>query len=793
MIKNYLKIAFRNLWRHKVYSFINIMGLTVGITACFLIFLYVRFELSYDKFHTKADRIYRLVCDTKTPTETLYESITSAPMAINIKKDFPEVEAAVRLEITSFLVRRGDKKFQEERSLYADSTFFEAFDFPLIKGDPKKALTGLFSIVLSETTAKKYFGSEDPMGETLLLRGDNRAVTVTGIMKDMPENSHFKADVIVSMITRTQIFNPGRDNQWGNFGMYSYLLLKEGTDPHRLQAKFPAFLKKHNGKEQEESQMFYTLTLEPLKDVYLKSKRESPDKGSISNVYIFSVIAIFILIIACINFINLTTARASERAKEVGIRKVVGAAKSRLITQFLGESILICLLAFLLAILLCTLLLPQFNQLAGKIISEGIFKNSNYLLVLFLLSAAIGLTAGIYPALVLSGFQPITVLKGRFASGKKGVSLRQGLVISQFTVSIILIAGTIVVYKQLHYMRSRDLGFAKDQMLVMDYYYDRNIQSLKNEVKTIPSVLSVSTSSAIPGMGNNIAYSQIENKAGEVQIANLDVYFTDFDFLKQFKVGVIAGRVFSSDMPTDSTEAMIVNEEAVKSFGYTSPHDIIGKKFSQWGREGKIIGVIKNFNFQSLHQDIKPLSIRVDLESCHFVAMHVSAANLPATIAVLESKWKAAIPNRPFSYFFVDESFDRQYRAEERFGNLFFDFAILAIFISCLGLLGLASYSTMQRTKEIGIRKVMGASVGSITGLLSKDFLKLVLVAIVIALPVAWFTMNRWLQDFAYRSTIPWWIFLVTGIIASLIALITISFQAIKAAIANPVKSLRTE
>lgn len=793
MIKNYLKIAFRNLWRHKVYSFINIMGLTVGITACFLIFLYVRFEISYDKFHTKGDRIYRLVCDTKTPTETLYESITSAPMAINIKRDFPEVEAAVRLETTSFLVRRGDKKFQEERSLYADSSFFETFDFPLIKGDPKKALTDLFTIVLSEATAKKYFGSEDPIGETLLLRGDNQPVTVTGIMKDMPENSHFKADVILSMITRTQKFNPGRDEQWGNFGMYSYLLLKEGTDPQRLQAKFPAFLKKHNGKEQEESQMFYTLTLEPLKDVYLKSKRESPDKGNISNVYIFSIIAIFILIIACINFINLTTARASERAREVGIRKVVGAAKSRLVTQFLGESVLLCLLAFLLAILLCALLLPQFNELAGKTISGGIFNNSNYLLLLFLISAAIGLTAGIYPALVLSGFQPITVLKGRFATGKKGISLRQGLVISQFTVSIILIAGTIVVYKQLHYMRSRDLGFAKDQMLVMDYYYDRNVQSLKNEIKTIPSVLSVSTSSSIPGMGNNIAYSQVENKAGEMQIANLDVYFTDFDFLKQFKVGMVAGRAFSVDMPTDSTQAMIVNEEAVKSFGYTSPHDIIGKKFSQWGREGEIIGVIKNFNFQSLHQDIKPLSIRVEPGNFHIISMKVATANLPATIAAVEKKWKAAIPNRPFSYFFVDEAFDRQYRAEERFGNLFLDFAILAIFISCLGLLGLASYSTMQRTKEIGIRKVMGASVGSITGLLSKDFLKLVLVAIVIALPVAWFAMNRWLQDFAYRSTIPWWVFLATGIIATLIALFTISFQAIKAAIANPVKSLRTE
>ena len=793
MIINYLKVAFRNIWRHKGFSFINILGLSVGMTACFLIFLYVRFELSYDKFHSKADRIYRLVCDTKTPSEILYESITSGPMAINIKRDFPEVEAAVRIDQSSFLVRRGDIKFQEDNSLYADSTFFSVFDFPLLKGDPKTALTAPLSIVLSETTARKYFKDEDPMGQALILRGDNLPVKVTGIMKDLPGNSHFKADVIVSMTTQTQKLNTNRDNQWGNFGMYSYLLLKEGTDPKLLQAKLPAFLERRNGKEMKESQMFYTLILEPLKDVYLRSTRPSPEKGNISNVYIFSVIAIFILAIACINFINLTTARASERAKEVGIRKVVGAARSKLVSQFLSESVLLCVLGFLLAIVFCSLLLPLFNQLSGKTISENFLENKTYLVALFLLSVVIGMVAGIYPAFILSGFKPITVLKGKFSRSKKGVSLRQALVITQFTISICLIAGTIIVYKQLNYMRSQDLGFAREQIMVMDFYYDRNIQAMKREIETIPGVRSSSISSSVPGEGNNIAYTQIENRSGEMQVANLDVYFADHKFLDQFQLKLMAGRAFSLDMRTDSTEAMIVNEETVKGFGYSSPQDIIGKRFSQWGREGKVIGVIKNFNFQSLHQVVKPLSIRIEPENFHFISMRVATEELPATIAAIESKWRASIPNRPFSYFFIDEAFDRQYRTDERFGELFINFAVLAIFISCLGLLGLASYSTSQRTKEIGIRKVLGASAGSISLLLSKDLLKLVLFSIVIATPIAWFAMNKWLEDFAYRDAISWWVFPLAGFVGLVIALTTVFYQSIKAALANPVKSLRAE
>jgi len=793
MLLNYLKVAFRQLWRHKVYSFINILGLTAGMTACFLIFLYVRFELSYDKMHSKGDRIYRLVCDTKTPSETLHESITSAPMAINIKRDFPEVEDAVRIDESSFLVRRGDIKFQEEKSLYADSGFFTVFDFPLLKGDPKTALKEPMSIVLSETTARKFFGDEDPMGQTLILRGDNIPMKVTGIMKDMPWNIHFRADVVVSMTTQTQHLNTRRDEQWGNFGMYSYLLLKEGADPGKLEAQFPQFLERRNGKEMKESQMYFTLTLEPLKDVYLKSPRNSPSKGNMSNVYIFSIIAAFILGIACINFVNLATARASERAREVGIRKVVGASRRKLIIQFIGESILVSYLAFLCAVVLATVLLPLFNQLAGKTISASITENASTILTLLLMASGIGLLSGIYPAFILSGFKPIMVLKGRFSTSRLGVMLRQGLVVTQFTIAICLIAGTIVVYNQLQYMRNRDLGFNKEQTLVMDFFYDRNVQSLKTEIEKIPGVNSASLSSSLPGATNNIAYTQIENRTGEMQTTNLDVYFIDHRFIDQYKLKVVAGRKFLTSLHSDSTDAMIVNEEAVKIFGYSSAEEIIGKRFSQWGREGRVIGVIRNFNFQSLQQSIKPLTLRIEPESYHFISMRVSTQRLSETIAAIENKWKAAIPNRPFTYFFIDESFDRQYRSEERFGNLFLIFTIIAILISCLGLFGLASYSTTRRVKEIGIRKVMGASVGSITGLLSKNFLKLVLISIIIGAPIAWLVMYRWLEDFAYRTEISWWVLPLTALVALTIALITVSFQAIKAAVANPVKSLRTE
>ncbi|HMH33122.1 MAG TPA: FtsX-like permease family protein, partial [Puia sp.] len=485
--------------------------------------------------------------------------------------------------------------------------------------------------------------------------------------------------------------------------------------------------------------------------------------------------------------------RATERAKEVGIRKVAGAGKMQLARQFIAESVMLCLIAFVLTVALAAIFLPSFNQLAGKTISYGIFKNINYLLILFVSALGIGFLAGIYPALVLSSFKPIVVLKGRFATGTKGTLLRKSLVVAQFSISIALIISTIIVYSQMQFMRSQDLGFNKDQVLVVDTQGDPAKNAFRQGVAGIPQVRSTAMSSSVPGGGNPGAYSQIENNRGDLQIANLDLYFVDYDYITQFKIKMVAGRGFSRDFATDTTQAMVLNEAAVKLFGYTSPEKAVGRRFKQWGREGKIVGVMKDFHFRALQEVIKPLSMRIEPNGSNLVSIKIASGNISSTVAAIENKWKALIPNRPFSYFFMDDFFNKQYAGEEKFGKLFLNFAVLAIFISCLGLLGLASYSTMQRTKEIGIRKVLGASVSGIVNLLSVDFLKLVLLSFIIASPVAWYFMHRWLQDFAYRIPIHWWIFLLAGSVAVLIALLTISVQAIRAAVANPAYSLRTE
>jgi putative ABC transport system permease protein len=794
MLKNYFKIAFRSLWRHKAFSFINILGLAVGISACFLIYLYVSFETSYDNFHSKADRIYRVVTDTKTPTETIKQAYTTSPIAINVKKDFPEVEDAVRFSQDEFLVTKGDVKFQEKKCLLTDSTLFNVFDFPLIAGDKKTALKEPMSIVISQTTAKKYFGNTNPLGQQLQLTGAALNSRITGVMKDIPRNSQIEADMFVSMSSLKPIYGQATsDSEWTNHTGITYLLLKPNANAKALEAKFPAFMEFHHGKQAKELQMQDYLSLEPLRDVYLKSKREGFVSGNINNVYIFSVIAVFILLIACFNFINLTTARSAERAKEVGIRKVVGAIRFQLARQFISESIVISLIAFVVSLILCILVLPLFNQLAGEEISSSIFNNSLHIVLLFILSVFIGLIAGFYPSLVLSSFKPVSVLKGRFSTGTKGLILRKGLVVFQFTISIILITATIIVYRQLNYMRSQDLGFSKEQTVVINTNYDKNKDAFKQSLLSIPGVLSSSASSHVPGGGSNSAYSRIENKTGEMQKTNIDLYFVDFDYIAQYNLNVVAGRTFSKDFPTDSTQAMVINESAATMLGYNTPQEAVGKRFEQWGRKGQIIGVLKNFNYKSLQQKISPLVMRFEPWELGTISLKVSGANLPATIKAIGNKWGQIIPNRPFEYNFLDDLFDRQYRAEDHFGNLFFNFAILAIFISCLGLLGLSSYSTVQRTREIGIRKVLGANVSGIVNLLSIDFIKLVLIAFIIASPVSWFGMDKWLQYFAYRTNISWWIFALAGLTAVVIAFSTISYQAIKAAVANPVKSLRTE
>ncbi|HEV7380335.1 MAG TPA: ABC transporter permease, partial [Dyadobacter sp.] len=614
MFKNYLKIAIRNLWKHKVFSLINILGLSVGMAAGFLIFLYVNFELTYDHFHSKADRIYRMVTDVKTPSETIKADITTWAVAPVVGQEFPEVEAYTRTSGGSFLVRKGDIKFQESNTLFADSSLFRVFDFKLLKGNPSTALKEQLNIVLTEKTAKKYFGGSDPIGQTLLLSSEGLPAIVTGVMENIPENSQIKADMFVSMSTLTQRFSKNIDNEWGNFGASSYLLLKPGTQPAQLEKKFPAFLERHVGKLMAEMKMHYTLFLEPFKDVHLRSERASDDKGSMNNVYVFSAVALFILLIACINFVNLTTARSAERAREVGVRKVVGAPRSLLARQFIMESVLLCLLAFVVANVLVALLIPAFNTLSGKMISAGITAEWPFVGGLLVAAILIGALAGSYPAVVLSSFEPVVVLKGRFTTSLRGILLRKGLVTLQFGISIALIIATIVVFTQMDFMRNRDLGFSKDQMLVINTEGDPAQKAFKESLAGLAGIKSVTVSSSVPGGGNSSAYSNIQNSAGDMQAANLDVYFVDCNYLAQYGLKMAAGRSFSSEFGTDSTQAMIINEATAKLFGYSKPEDAIGRNFNQWGREGKIIGVIKDFHFRSLQESIKPLTMRMDVD-----------------------------------------------------------------------------------------------------------------------------------------------------------------------------------
>ena len=793
MFRNYFKVATRNLVKHKFYAVINVLGLAIGMTCCLLIFLYVSHELSYDSLHTKSDRIYRLVTDIKTQTETLNISETSPPMAANIKTDFPEVEEIVRLYDARFLLQRGDRIFQEDEAMLADSTFFRVFDFTLLKGNPSTALVDPFSIVLTEDAAKKYFGDEDPLGQRLRMEGEYD-LNVTGVMQNVPENSNFAFTVLISLTTREKLYPEALENG-GDFSYQSYILLSEQATSSALAAKLPAFLDKHVGKSMREYNMYYSLFLEPLSDVYF-SDRGAPRTGSLTNIKIFSVIAVFILLIACINFMNMATARATERAKEVGVRKAVGAIPRQLTLQFLCESLLLSLLAFVIALLVSELLIPAFNHLAGKVVTTGIFQHTYYLPFFLAIALGVGLLAGIYPALVLSRFKSVAILRGRFSSSRRGILLRKALVAMQFTISIMLIAGTAVVYTQLNYMRSKVLGFKKDQMLVIDFRGDdaiqEKIETFKQQLGNHSSIQSISASSSVPGENNNGAFTEIENPAGNMQASNLDIFFVDHNFLEQYEMEVVAGRRFSKEFSTD-TSALIVNEALAESYGYAAPDEIIGKRFSQFGVKGEVIGVVKDYHFKSLQQEIEPLAIRLEPVVARFFSLNISTDDMPATIAALQEQWQNLAPQRPFNFFFLDESFDQQYRAEVRFGQLFIYFAGLAVFIACLGLLGLISYTVVQRSKEIGIRKVLGATESSIVRLLSRDFLVLVLIAFMIATPIAWYASQQWLADFAYRTPMHWWVFALAGLTATFIAMLTLGFQSVKAALANPIDSLRNE
>jgi putative ABC transport system permease protein len=801
MLKNYFKIAFRNLWRKRAFSLINITGLAVGMACCFLIFLYVHFELSYDRFNQKADRIYRVVGDLKSSSETLHWYVTPGPLGRSIKSDFPQVQQVTRFINGSVLIQKGNFKFQETHSIWADSSIFSVFDLPLTYGDPRTALKEPNSIVLSETAALKYFGHSNPIGQHLLLTGLNLPGIVTGLMKDIPENSHFSSDMLVSMATYTRSIQPGVETSWGDYLFSTYLLLPPGADPAVLQSNLPALVQKYAGSDLKNRNVQYRLWLEPLTSIYLHSRYGAPVTGSLDNVHILTAIGIFILLLAAVNFINLSTARSVERAKEVGIRKCAGAKSGQLIGQFLVESIFIAIVAFFLALALCHFLLPLFNQLSGKTISKGIFASMAHPFWLLMLALGIGLLAGVYPALVLSSFRPVIVLKGHFASGSRGVFLRKALVVAQYTISISLIVSTLVVYSQLNFMERQPLGFDKDQVLVVSSNGDAHALEFKRNIAAIPAVEGSTLTSAIPGrtyndQGNDVWPTNVENSKGSWQRINMAFYNADPGFLPLYKVKLLAGRNFYKDTRNDSA-SVLVNKTAALNLGYTesSLGQLIGRRTMGSGdtTHNTIIGVIDDFHFHSLKEPIQPLCIQTGQWWVQFLSIKVNTGNLPGTLSALADQWQKAVPNRPFTYFFLDGDFNSQYRSEERFGRLFIYFSALALFISSLGLLGLSAYSTLQRTREIGIRKVLGARVLGIVGLLSGDFVKLVVIAFVIACPISWLAMHRWLAGFAYRTTLNGGLFVLAGAGALLIAIVTISAQAIKAALANPVISLRTE
>ncbi len=795
MLKNYLITAFQYLQKHKTFSVINVVGLTLGLTVSFFALLYVNFELSYDSYHENADHIYRLVTDVKSSTG-IDQRGSAVPLAPAIREAFPEVKAATRTVLDYLIIQKEGSAASEEKIAYADSSFFSVFTFPFVSGSPDKALNVPFNIVLSESSAKKYFNGVDPVGRILLINGKDRAY-VTGVMKDIPHNSHFRVDMLVSLSTLLDVWNPGMATRWISARASSYLLLHENVNVSSLQKQLPSFVDKHY--DQHEFQ--YTLLLEPLRDVYLYGKPRGSRSGSAvtgnpDNIYILLVVAGFVLLIAAFNFVNLTTAFSLQRAKEIGVRKVLGASRAQLIFQFLSDAILLSVSACILSIGLVVLLMPLFQQLSGKEIDFGMAKNIKDIGWFLLLATTIGLISGIYPAFFLSGFKPINSLKGKLISPSKGIGLRRSLVLSQFSISIILVVGTLVVFQQLYFMQTQELGFRKDHRMVIDFQFDHNVkrhaETIKDQLTSLPGVAEASISSCIPGRPSHKLDTEIENADHAGQVSRLDAYFVDPEFLRQYGIEIIAGRPFSNAIASDSTEAMIVNEAAVKSLGYHRIEDVIGKRFSQWGRTGSIIGVVSDFHFESFREQVQPLTFQMgDMET--FLSLTVTGENPAPIIANIEKKWNQVAGGIPMTYFFADDAYDAQYVPETRFGKLFLTFAALAIVLSCLGLVGLSAFSTAQRTKEIGIRKVLGSSVPEILALLSKDFLVLIVVAGVIAVPVSWYSMNKWLEGFAYRIDISWWLFAAAGITVVLVAFASISYQTLKAANANPARSLKSE
>jgi putative ABC transport system permease protein len=806
MFKNYFKITFRNLMKYKFISFINLFGLTVGLACCLLISTYILNELSYDRYNKNANNIYRIertFLNAETGALSLQLAAVAPPFAPLLENDFKNIKQVTRLlPIGTIPVKYGENIFNEKDLFFAEQNVFDVFDFKVTEGNPTNALAEPFSVMLDQNIAKKYFGNADPLNKVIRL-SNQFDCKVTGVYKPLPDNSHWHPEILVSFNTLKDSAVYGAENlrtNWGNNAFYTYLLVPDHFNVKNFEAQMPAFQNRHipaYGKYKASD--YSILSLRKLTDIHLYSHtdEEIEINGDIKRVYIFAAIALFILLIACINYMNLSSARSVLRAKEIGVRKTAGAGKGELTTQFLSESVFIAWLAAILAFALTLITLPWLNQLSGEHLSVNSLLHWNVLIVILLVPFVVGLLSGIYPALYLSSFEPVKVLKGVIKSGGGNISFRKTLVVFQFSISIVLIIATVIVFQQLNYIENKSLGFDKEHVVTLGYNSGLNnsYQSFKDELLSNSNIKEVALSSRIPsGRLLDSQGSQL-NRGDSLAPSKADIKYVvaDEDFIPTYGIKIVAGRNFSKNYGMD-TSAFLINETAVKALELKSNEDAIGKQFKYGNRTGTIVGVFNDFNFESLHQRIIPLVLYESNQPGNYGNISIkTSGNVSAALAQIERTWKKYLPEFPYEYKFLDTRYAKLYEVENKESSILIIFSCIAIFIACLGLFGLSAFTITQRVKEIGIRKVLGASTGSIVELISKDFLLLVVIAAVIAFPVAWYAMNHWLHNFAYRINIAWWVFVLAGIIAFLIAFATISFQAIKAAISNPVKSLRSE
>ncbi len=800
MVKNYLKITFRSLRKHRIYSLINILGLSIGFICCLFIAIYVDDELKYDRFHSKADDIYRVTREffSQDGSTSLHLSQIAPPFAEYFRADFPEMQKVCRIAFYGGTVEYEDKIFDEENFGFADAEIFEIFSFNFVAGDPQTALTEPGSVVISEEVAKRYFGTTEALNKVIRY-SDQINFKVTGIIEKLPETSHFELELIGDFAP-VQMFYGGRENMmkaWGSNNFSTYFLLNKEESIKSIDSRFPEFLTKHVAEDATE---WNALHIQKMTDIHLRSNLDNEQglNSDITYVYIFISIGLLILFIACINYMNLATARSANRAKEVGMRKVLGAGKSSLVGQFLTESIILVFVSIIIAIVIVGVTLPYFRQFTDRELFLDSSQLLSWLSIIVSIGIFVGVLAGSYPAFFLSSFSPLKVLKGKLGSGSKSSALRKVLVVVQFSISVVLIASTLIVFDQINYMANKNLGYQTEQMLTMrlSESIQEKYELFKNVLLEHPSIISIGSSRRIPSdqlLDSSGAEADIdgEMKAPEVVIKRLD---TGYDFLETYGMEMAAGRWFSKSYGSDDTAAYVLNEEAVKTIGWKTNEEALGRSFTYGGRAGKVIGVSKNIHFESLRSDINPVVMFIPNESNkRFMSIKMKPQDVHQTISYIEEQWAGFSPKFPIDYRFLDDRFETLYQTEAQRSKLFTGFSFLAIFLACLGLLGLASFTVAQRTKEISIRKVLGASLQTILLVLSKEFLVLVLVSVIVAAPITWMFMSDWLNGYAYRidmSLIP---FFMAGLISVFIALSTIGSQTFKAATSNPVKGLRDE